>query len=729
MDSAVFKELKAGGRLQLMKEKRGLLMDLDAMLNELKVDLAQVSSSIDSESAVKWLKPLRSITFAKDALRRTGTGEITVQELQDDLTKVKEWAKLGETTNSQKRSLLSGMTALEHMKDMAGIDSKGLAVSDFLYCCGIPGIAINVYRSQSAIVNPWNLVVRHVSSDWIDSASAMCMLHAGIQWRDGEAHNAEDVLVVMDPQEDKAINLYTSLQLSKAYTSIVCTRNPDLYNRQQRIALLGISFVRAVEQLYHHEPTPDSTVSQFAVQKLPLVENLFHIIFTIRKFKSYSETWAHFLQHLLEPNPSKYLTESEDDGVQSVAQILVAIGCIACFDEGEGILHASNEPKLSEAALAILGESVSRGCRIKIKSADAINPTKYREFIREALSISTETNEEGRPDTPATLTWIHSGKKYSGRFFKSEKLRTNASPQAVAACLAFSRWCAEYWKDVNDSVENVLKDSDAKTRLFKSVLEAAEADGGMHDFLVLYSEDSAQVASDGVTMASKDLLQIALYVQGLRFHDSKTRRTGLLSLKDPFKVIHEIMEEEKVEIYKEWLAVKQRELLAMGRAEAKKLKTDLLLRQQKLFLDVHSGSQMPRIFSKTEVIELNKHRPANDQLEWLPESGLLKHHCSNPACPEYLVNQATDNDRIFNRRNGLFRHLKWYFQPKKQMISNYHILLKHFLRQHQHRVPKDRLFLAICESFKSNPSTSEVARRMGDDKLIALVETSLVGVL
>ena len=59
----------------------------------------------------------------------------------------------------------------------------------------------------------------------------------------------------------------------------------------------------------------------------------------------------------------------------------------------------------------------------------------------------------------------------------------------------------------------------------------------------------------------------------------------------------------------------------------------------------------------SQVATLNESRPKDDRLELLP-SGLLRHHCAYPTCPDYLVNFATPKDRARGQRHGLLKHLK-----------------------------------------------------------------------
>jgi hypothetical protein len=66
---------------------------------------------------------------------------------------------------------------------------------------------------------------------------------------------------------------------------------------------------------------------------------------------------------------------------------------------------------------------------------------------------------------------------------------------------------------------------------------------------------------------------------------------------------------------------------------------------------------VPKLFSESEVKLLNESRPKDDQLE-LMSSGLLKHHCCYPNCPEYLQDQRTDFDRGINTHPEHKKHTR-----------------------------------------------------------------------
>ncbi|KAI8609674.1 hypothetical protein BC830DRAFT_814282 [Chytriomyces sp. MP71] len=701
-DSRYLAHLDPEARVHLMREKKSLMMDLDALVNGLEVDCAATSSRLNSEEAAQWLAPIRSMKFAHAALKRARGDEGVAHEddFAEDVAKVKEWVKLASQSvvhHELPVSTQSLQNGLKHLTDVAALDIRGMTLSEYLYSVGFVGLGIRVFRSQAAIANPWMLLVQYISTDYWDTASSMCMLHAGLKWHDSKGQVVEDVLIISDPISDPIYKLATSLSIHKTFNSIVFARNPDLYTPQQRVALLGLSFVTAVEQLYH----PDTkALGKPKIRKM--VEAVFNIAYTLRKLQSYNSTWTLLLKKLVQPNPALYLTEAEalpgvgtdTGGVQSVAQVLTAIGCIACFEVGshstsgfELFPPSVDKDVLARAALAILAESVSRGCRIMIKSDDGDESVlaRSRRLLRKALCIGTDNfDATGMVPMPNVAGWILKGKKASGKFFRHPFWRSNASPQAVAACLAFSRTCATIWyrEEARPSLEKVMSDPSKRAELFDTLVEAVIKDGGMHDFLVLYSHDIVDVSHDGLALASKDLLQVALYAQGVRYFDAKARRAAAehLNLQDPYKLVQSIIQEERLSLQQDWILERHRELVKLTREVAQQKRRELRLVEQEAFLNTHLFA-ITRLFTPSDVAHLNQGRPANDQLEVL-DTGLLKHHCCSPECPEFLVNQASDNDRLLNRRNGLYNHLKWYTLPDRRYANALHVTIKHLTLMH-----------------------------------------------
>lgn len=152
-------------------------------------------------------------------------------------------------------------------------------------------------------------------------------------------------------------------------------------------------------------------------------------------------------------------------------------------------------------------------------------------------------------------------------------------------------------------------------------------------------------------------------------------------MSQPECILRELARECRREAYTRALQAKLQALAASNRRAAASARRRLLLTE---FHSAHSG--LPQLFSHAEVDDLNRCRPANDQLERLP-TGLLKHHCCFPACASFLKDLRSQADRdadanaqrackpATNRRNGLFRHLSPWMWPEAEPAQAYVPLL------------------------------------------------------
>ena len=197
-------------------------------------------------------------------------------------------------------------------------------------------------------------------------------------------------------------------------------------------------------------------------------------------------------------------------------------------------------------------------------------------------------------------------------------------------------------------------------------------------------------------------MQVALYVQGLRYHKSRARTgarssssgssggngahndhapftsgggaagAGLMGLGRAGAVLRALAQEERRRVYEDRLAAKRLAVRRRLDAAAAHGRRERLRLEAAVFGDAHALPHLPTLLTPFEVDALNRARPPDDQLE-LTVSGLLRHHCSFPACPRYLQNLATPADARLGFRNGLFRHLKYYTAPDRAYWPNLHV--------------------------------------------------------
>ncbi|KAJ3149888.1 hypothetical protein HK101_002005 [Irineochytrium annulatum] len=579
------------------------------------------------------------------------------------------------------------------VKELTTLKIKGMRVADYLYCIGMVGVGIQVFRSESSNVNPWNLVVTHVSHQWIDTASSLCFLHGGHTWKDESGLVVQDVMVLHDPSSTIPAK-YMKTSIHKINLSITFTRNPDLYIPAQQIALLSISFVKAVEQLYYDK---DNFGPTHADRRRSLIEIIFSTALTIRRLAGRDRSWVDVLDKLARPHPGKYLTEAEGDEIPSIAKILVALTCIGRLGGGKDTAEAvrrsdalwADTAGLREAALAVLAESVSRGVRVMVRVLDPTKrPDSHRPLIRTALGIDPDAEEQlaqavgGDAVAPGAFD-LGKGKRHSGKFFKDPRWRTNASPWAVAACFSLATFCGSFFAS-GKSVEGVLDEGGAAaSELYDALDRAAEEDGGMPGFLLKYGGGGAGAREDGAAaVMKKDLLQTALYVQGLRHHTSALRRAGLPTLSRPREAIERIASEERALLAADRAASAAKAGKEMDRAELRRVRRERFMAQRREFLHAHTG--LPDTFSAAEVQRMNEGRATSDRIELMPFSGLPRHHCSFRGCADYMVSLATESDRVLGRRSGLYHHLRWFWLPVSDgtYFPSIHLSLCGYLQKH-----------------------------------------------
>ncbi|KAJ1549412.1 hypothetical protein HK405_003832 [Cladochytrium tenue] len=721
------------------KTVRRRLASLGSFMNGLELDAREAASRMTMEEAINWMKPLRAFRFARQAAARADTRS-TEEAMMEAVKDIYAWvAALGDDVQDRGHvSELSGQTSLAMLRATAALRNRARMgsweealrdwrVSDYLYSVGTVGVAVQLFRSEAAAINPWLIVVTRVSTRRVDTAGMLCLLHAGAKY-DGaeEGYSMQDAIAVADPECDGP-EVFMRTAIHAAQLSVAFTRNPDVIVPGQHVALLAVTFVKAVEQLFERGRVlsraalvgSDSTGSAAAnsmddsavrrQRRRALVGVTLDLAFTLRRlFGHQSDDWTSWLDCLRAEIPGRFLTEApvsdgtfSSQGLPSVAKALTAFACMAVFpgpnrtsasDSAAAWRHFMSSRETVDAARrgvmarALFAEAVSRGCRILIRS----DPRLYtpggssrtpadvaQEAIRRALGIRPIYSENGAPvDFAADSSYnLATGRRQSGRFFADQRWRTNASPQAVAACLAWARFFAE--RSIGGGggspvhLEDVLRDSDRRAELEQDLVDFAERDGGMPEFLVRYGTAPDTTAPDATAASEalqlhKDRLQTALYVQGLRYHDSAARRHGVASLADPDAVLRAIAAEERQRLLADELARVARETKGRTAGERKAARLAVQRMAQAKFLAAHGAGCYPRLFNAGEVAELNQRLgPGEASLELMPGSGLLRHRCCFTGCEEYLVDQATRRDRELGRRNGLFRHLAGYLRPER----------------------------------------------------------------
>lgn len=294
-------------------------------------------------------------------------------------------------------------------------------------------------------------------------------------------------------------------------------------------------------------------------------------------------------------------------------------------------------------------ESIMRSCRAFCKIT---KKTNYQHIL-DVLNINETTDF-------ATYTFdIISAAKKTYKFYKISN--TNCDPYTFVSVMGFIQ---NYHKDNN--IEN-----------FKNVT--------MKNFLNTYFED----------LNGYDV-QVALFLQGMHYNTANSRKDLRLNIEDLLKDI--------IDYYKNYMITKQKILNAKNNSKNNKIQKQIELASP--YIMYHSTVN---VFNYSTIGQLNYSRPLNDQLE-ITQSGMLKHHCSCPNCPMYLVNFATDEDIKNGTRNGLFNHLK-YDRINNLHVPSFHLMAKQF--------SKNTTFEIFCKKmndyFKNNKTWIQINNK--DEKL------------
>jgi len=197
-------------------------------------------------------------------------------------------------------------------------------------------------------------------------------------------------------------------------------------------------------------------------------------------------------------------------------------------------------------------------------------------------------------------------------------------------------------------------------------------------------------------------VQIALYAQGLNYHDSRSRKGGLPSLSNSAQVIKDIAQTERLRIYNDKVKAALAATNAKTVEEQQALARALRLRVTEEFLQIHDG--VPKFFSFGEVDRMNLLRPKDDQIELMP-SRLPKHHCAFPKCPFYLKSLATDKDKQLNRRGGLYRHIKYFFLSEPpEYVKGFHMIAATTM---DYKMSKEEYIKIVLHKVKQNQPHKE----------------------
>ncbi|CAK8989085.1 Hypothetical protein SCF082_LOCUS1669 [Durusdinium trenchii] len=665
--------------------------------------------SMEEPSSAAWLKRASQMKYGVKVLQRAKKSGVA--EDQDLWLKQLDALLALELPEQQNdgvavRSMVTGAAALEQFQEMKQMapQLRSLRPSAALYSCGAVGVALRLRRSDATEVEPWLLLVEHVSTSYVDTASAALYLDANQILHDDAGEVAPDVAVLaMEPAD--FYKWFRTSEMYKSYLAMVFTRNPLGQVPGQAYALPVILWVKTAELLISRAPKSssqrdpsDAIPSEEAQWFRAMLRIHLTAAETVRQMTQSRGATSELAEALAGPDPSAALTEAEG-GPQSVCLALAAC-CFApsalrnfwgqrglelarsrslqrahskTLQRGEEDDRAGWPKRLRRLALAMMAEAVSRACRRLVRSVCLSSNEAEGEVLKKLLwnalgldqSSVAPVSALGEPDDPklakpeghsdecdVVIAQRKSALLFApqGKYF--QVALTNCTPQGVVGTLMLHMAMLQGTLDPSSdqAVELLMKQLWTREIFMKAFVEA-----------VLPGE------------VSPGSVQAALYVQGLRYHSAKQRRGGLAPLSAPEQILHTLAREQRHLAYLEQLRAKLASQSSGARKAARSAKRQVEL---STFAPAHAG--LPRRFTPKEISDLNVCREASDQLELLP-NGLLCHHCCFPSCPRYLCDLRTEKDKLAqaseavgrnavlaSRRNGLFRHLAPMMYPEAQ---------------------------------------------------------------
>jgi len=318
------KKSSAQERVKVMRRMRGVQMEIDGLLNQLRDQALLAKEKMNNEQAAQWLNSAVNMKYGARVLAMAKSAESSdlIDDVQRVLTTIEKDKYEVVDDEMDWQSFMSVMNGSEHLMQLEEVkDLDNPSVTELLYAVGMVGNLIRVRRSEASNISPWMLHVEYVSCDKLDSASALVALDAGRKLEDMGRREGSDILLLVNPRHAYPYRMFMRTRLFETYTSIVFTRNPNLFLGTQPTALLMLALVRLIGQLGQSATAPDTaTVAH--------VQTALHLIYTIRDRlgRGVKEGyWVDLAQKFFLQDPGQYMTERGSDDIQSVAKIWAAL--------------------------------------------------------------------------------------------------------------------------------------------------------------------------------------------------------------------------------------------------------------------------------------------------------------------------------------------------------------------------------------------------------------------
>lgn len=426
-------------------------------------------------------------------------------------------------------------------------------------------------------------------------------------------------LPIIDKHNQSITSIYPD-HLIKCYYGYLFTGNPYLYMKSQKHALPHIMFVSILGQIFRYI---NNLIFDFKIEysdkELYLLFLKCYDLINLLN-KNQNASDIQLIKNIIKnENIEIYLTEQNE--IISICKLLGKL-----FNLEAKQLFDGN--KYHRLAFGVLSESIMRSCKTYLK----LKNVNYVELIQEVLNLNEQNINEYEFDIKKSLI-------KTTKFFKSNL--TNCSPFSVVASLEFI-----------ERYHNNFKPEDIFDNLLTKKIS-------MRNFLQKHMPNE-----------EGHIVQLALFIQGIKYNRSSMRKD--VKFLNPKQIIDDAIEEQKKLILCK-ISLKNR-FFEKGKSRYLKL-----LDEAQPYISYH---KFPKIFNYREIAEINNNRPQNDQVE-LMSSGLLKHHCCYPDCPEYLVNQSTKHDKEKNTRHGIFYHIRHNQNVLNNYVPSFHLVAKKFTKTYK----------------------------------------------
>jgi len=244
----------------------------------------------------------------------------------------------------------------EKMSKALSAKKTGFDLAEWWNCAvGMPGLMVDVRRIESAVVDPWQIIINNVSTEIADTSSAFCKATCKSRLNDGIGQSFSDVICLLhcdlrksggesQQQRERYITMiniarkfFLDSPIYHSYMAVVFTRNTALTVPGQRFALTASVWLKLAEVILLKTKANDANWFQRTWQHYQDAgATVLH--FVRRGQEESNQTLAQNLWQA--PQDPKCLTEKS--GFKSMCQALA----IMCFVPQNGL-----KPPLVQASL------------------------------------------------------------------------------------------------------------------------------------------------------------------------------------------------------------------------------------------------------------------------------------------------------------------------------------------------------------------------------------------